>query len=215
MSATEPWFLVAAILVAVYFARQWAADWKSARAGKPAPGALPGASNAPRASLLLAAAGAILILCGEIAGEYALGVAQAQSDMTVLFGLYTLAAAFIEELIFRGFLYYDRGSRAQLIASIVGVSIVFAILHPYAWEYEPAEDARWWEVWRSGLALKLDAKAIFSTSVVFLRSLWFYFLRFYPGNPQRSLLPCIVAHLTTNVGVICAKAAQGHLVGLY
>ena len=53
----------------------------------------------------------------------------------------------------------------------------------------------------------------FSTLMVFLGSLWFYAMRFQPANPGRSLIPCIVAHLVKNLGVVVIKAAQGFVVG--
>ena len=40
-------------------------------------------------------------------------------------------------------------------------------------------------------------------------SLWFYAVRFFPLNPTRSLLPCVAAHATKNLGVIALKYAQG------
>src|SRR5690606_37366890 len=103
-----------------------------------------------------------------------------QSEITVLFGLYTLVAAVIEEIIFRGFIVApERRGRAVLWASMVGASLVFAAMHPFLWQWQ-------WEGWVFTWSFTL--KGWFSTGVVFVSSLWFYTVRFLPSNPQRSLL---------------------------
>ena len=61
---------------------------------------MPGATPARWGAIVVAVLGALLILGTEVAGEYQLGVVADQSTMSILFGIYTLAAAFIEELIF-------------------------------------------------------------------------------------------------------------------
>ena len=175
----------------------------------------PGATPVGVIAVVVAVAVAVTLLAVETGGEYALGIAGQQTKMTVLFGLYTLAAAFIEELIFRGYLVYERGTRAQLVAGIIVVSAIFAALHPYLWHWSATEGASSWEFWRGRLELRLDTKAVFSTSLVFVRSLWFYCVRFWPANPLRSLVPCIAAHLATNLGVFVLKAVQGHVTGLF
>ena len=53
------------------------------------------------------------------------------------------------------------------------------------------------------------------SSLAFAGSLWFYALRFAPFNPGRSLLPCIVGHLTKNLGVFALKGAAGFVSGWY
>lgn len=222
-----------ALLVASYIFWIWLSDLRAYRQGKLADGesarvvSSENASTSPRAptfpgatpvsilAIVVAVIGALVLLAVETGGEYALGVDQQQSKMTVLLGLYTLAAAFVEELIFRGYLVYERGSKAQLILGIVLISVVFAVVHPYLWQWKMPEGASSWEVWRGSLTLDLGNKALFSTAIVFVRSLWFYCVRFWPANPLRSLLPCIAAHLATNLGVFAMKAVQGHVTGLY
>jgi len=179
------------------------------------PPTFPGATPVGTAAIAVAVVGALVLLGVEVGGEYALGIVGQQTKMTVLFGLYTLAAAFVEELIFRGYLVYERGTKAQLILGIVLVSAVFAALHPYLWQWHMPEGAASWEVWRGTLSPKFDTKALFSTAIVFVRSLWFYCVRFCPMNPLRSLLPSIAAHLATNIGVFALKAIQGHVTGLF
>jgi hypothetical protein len=142
--------------------------------------------------------GTLLLLAVETGGEYVLGLTARQSHMTGLFALYSLAAAFIEELIFRGYLVVEnRGTRMRW-AGIVAASLGFALLHPFLWEWNAGE-----------LKLHLDAKAGFSSAMIFAGSVWFYVVRFLPANPGRSLVPSIAAHTTKNLGVFAIKYAQG------
>ena len=194
--------LVALLGFSAYVARLWWEDLRAARAGNPSPRALPGAAPAPARAVALAAAGGLVLLAAETAGEYALGIEDEQSRMTVLFGLYTLAAAFVEELIYRGFVVVEHRGRAALVAGCVGASAVFALLHPFLWRWEDA-----------GFAWQGTTKAWFSTAAIFAGSLWFYAVRFWSLNPARSLLPCIAAHAAKNLGVFAVKAAQGHVSG--
>lgn len=194
--------LVALLGLSAYVARLWWEDLRAARAGNPSPRALPGAVPAPARTVVLAAAGGLVLLAAETAGEYALGIEDEQSRITVLFGLYTLAAAFVEELIFRGFVVVEHRGRAALVAGCVGASAVFALIHPFLWRWDEA-----------GFAWQGTTKAWFSTAAIFAGSLWFYAVRFWSLNPTRSLLPCIAAHATKNLGVFAVKAAQGHVSG--
>ena len=186
-----------------YFGKLWLDDLRAARAGQPNPRPLPGAvPNTRPLGLVLAVLGAWRLLAAETAGEYALGISDEQSTITVLFGLYTLAAAFVEELIFRGYIVVKDRGRAALVAGIVGASLVFALLHPFMWD------------WKDG-ALRFDfgVKAWFSTGMIFAGSLWFYTVRFWALNPTHSLLPCIAAHAAKNLGVFAIKGAQGFVSG--
>jgi len=191
----NPLLLLALIGVALYLAKGWWHEERAANSANPIVN--------PRL-LVLAAFGSLLLLGFETAGEYALGIVEAQRTITALFALYTLAAAFIEELIFRGYLVITNKGTAVRWAGVLAASILFALLHPFLWEWED-----------DGFQLTLTLKGAFSTAVVFAASLWFYFLRFARANPQHSLLPCIIAHMTKNLGVIGIKAAQGFLVGWF
>src|SRR3569833_566076 len=86
----------------------------------------------PRA-LVVAVVGAWLILAIETWGEIRLGVSGEQSNMTVLFALYTLCAAFVEEVVFRGFIVIDGKGVAVRWVSIFAASLLFAALHPFLW----------------------------------------------------------------------------------
>ncbi len=192
------------IAAGIYVFSLWRQDYVAQHAGRPNGGALPGASPASMKACVIAAAGAIVILAGETWGELLLGLSEQQSKITVLFGVYTLIAAFIEELIFRGFLVIEGRGKALRWAGVVGASLIFAAIHPFLWSWE--DDVFAWT---------FTAKGWFSTGAVFVSSLWFYAVRFLSFNPERSLIPCIVAHATKNAGVIAVKAAQGFVSGWY
>lgn len=202
MAQDDPWLLGGMILVGGIVARWWWGDFRAAANGRPDPRAFPGAAPANARAMSFAVAGAVGLLVLETAGEHALGLTAAQSRMTVLFALYTLVAAFGEELVFRGYLVVERRGRPALVASVVLASMAFALLHPFLWKWE-----------QGSLRMQQDQKAWFSTLFVFLGSLWFYAVRFMPMNPTRSLLPCFAAHLAKNLGVIGIKFAQGFLAG--
>ena len=204
----DPLFLILMVAASLYMVNLWRSDYAAAQAGRPEPRALPGATPAPLAACVIAAIGAILILALETAGEINLGLSDQQSSITVLFGFYTLVAAFIEELIFRGFIVIEGRGRALRWIGIVVASVLFAALHPFLWEWKGG-----W-LWTDGsLELTLTAKGWFSTVTVFVSSLWFYTVRFARFNPEHSLLPCFAAHAMKNLGVILVKAAQGFVGG--
>ncbi len=198
----QPLVLVLMIAAAAYVAKLWRDDCRAAQTGQPHPRALPGATPAPRRAVLIAVAGALVLLALETWGEIRLGIAGEQSRMTALFGLYTLAAAVIEEVIFRGYVVIDGRGAVARWAGIVGASLVFAALHPFLWIWDDA-----------GFRWTVGLKGWFSTAAFFACSLGFYTVRFAAWNPERSLLPCFAAHAAKNLGVIAIKAAQGFLIG--
>lgn len=194
--------LVFMIGLGLYLAKLWRDDCADHVAGRENRAPLPGATPASSRACMLGAIGALLILAGETAAEIGLGVSDEQSAMTVLFGLYTLAAAMIEELIFRGFLVVEgHGPRGEWLGAIAA-SVAFTLLHPFLWEWED-----------KGFQLTLDLHGAVSSTAVFASSLWFYAIRFAKWNPTRSLLPCIVAHVTKNAGVFAVKGVQGFVSG--
>jgi membrane protease YdiL (CAAX protease family) len=201
----HPVLLLCLTLGGWYVARLWWTDTRAARAGKLAPGALPGSTSAPMRAVVIGAVGAVALVALETAGELALGIAAEQSRMTWLFALYSItAASVIEELIFRGYVVVADRGRGMLVASIIGASALFALAHPFLWAWEEGT-----------LRPVFTAKAVFSTTLAFVASLWFYAVRFGPWNPQRSLLPCFVAHAVKNTAVVAVKAASGFMVGLW
>lgn len=202
MDQDNPLLLLAMTGGAAYLFKLWWDDLRAAQAGSPNPKAFPGAAPAGRPVMIAAVVGTLLLLAAETAGESALGLTAQQSHMTVLFACYTLAAGFLEELIFRGYLVVDKHGRAALLAGIVGASLVFALIHPFLWKWADGQ-----------FHLEFTAKGWFSTGAIFIGSLWFYALRFLPSNSQHSLAPCIAAHVTKNAGVFVVKYAQGFVSG--
>jgi len=197
----SPILIIMLVVGGIYLGRMWWEDLQAYRTGKPHPGALPGATPCSRRAVIVAVIGASILLGAETWGEILLGLDSQQSEITALFGIYTLFAALIEELIFRGYLVVtQRGTLVRWLA-IVGASLVFALLHPFLWE------------WDGGVVLTLDAKGWFSTAAIFLGSLWFYYVRFMPSNPLHSLIPCVAAHATKNLGVFAIKGVQGFVTG--
>ncbi len=200
----NPLLLLVCAAAGLYAAWLWAADFRTARAGRPNPRALPGAVPASVWVCVVAAMGALAITTAETWGEIRLGLSEQQSKMTVLFGLYTLVAAFIEELIFRGFIVVEGRGAGMRWAGAVGASVLFAALHPFLWDWSKNQPFH----------LTLTAKGWFSTWAVLASSLWFYAMRFAARlNPKASLLPCVAAHGAKNIAVFAIKAAQGYVVG--
>ncbi len=187
----------------LYLGKLWLDDLRAAGRGRPNPRAFPGATPARRTAILVAVLGALALLALETWGETALGLSSQQSHLTWLFAGYSLTAAIIEEIVFRGYLVIEGRGPAALWGGIVAASVLFAAAHPFLWK------------WDAGLVLTLNAKGAFSTAVVFAMSLWMYACRFAPWNPSRSLLPCIAGHAAKNAGVIAIKAAQGFMGGLW
>ncbi len=199
----NPVLLVLVIVAGGYFGSMWLEDYRASRAGTAvASNPLPGATPAPLSASAIAALGALALLAAETLGEIALGISDEQSTMTAWFALYSLVAAFIEEIVFRGYLVVDKRGRVALIAGALGASVLFAALHPFVWQWDD-----------DGFAFTFTAKGWFSFGAVFLVSLWFYYCRFARWNPTHSLIPCFAAHLAKNVGVIAIKGAQGFLTG--
>jgi hypothetical protein len=198
----SPALLLLMIATGLYAMKLWREDYLAHQSGRPNPRPLPGATPAPLRACVIAAAGAAVILALETWGEIRLGLSDEQSQITVFFGVYTLIAAFIEELIFRGFIVIEGKGKALRWAGIVGASLIFSALHPFLWSWE---DGVW--TWT------LTAKGWFSTGAVFASSLWFYTVRFAFYNPQHSLIPSITAHATKNLGVFAIKGVQGFVVG--
>lgn len=197
--------LVAAMIAASGFLfHLWLSDLRAFRAGRPNPRALPGAVPCERQAALVAIAGTLLLLAAETGGETMLGISDQQSKVTILWSAYTLAAAFMEEVAFRGFLVVGGRGRRVLWGSITAFSLLFALVHPFLWEWKDG-----------GLVLHFTIKGWFSTGMAFAGSLWFYTVRFFPLNPRHSLIPCIAAHLTKNLGVFGLKAALGFVSGWY
>jgi membrane protease YdiL (CAAX protease family) len=201
----HPLLLAIMAVAGVYFARLWREDCQAARRGAPNPNALPGATPAGARSVVIAVAGALVLLVLETTAEHALGLSGEQSRMTWLMALHAIVGApVIEELIFRGWLVIDHRGPAVAWAGAIGASVLFAALHPFLWRWDDA-----------GFALTLGAKGWVSAVAVFATSLWLYAARLARWNPSRSLLPCVAAHAAKNVGVVAIKASLGFMGPLW
>lgn len=198
--------------IAGYVIYLYRADLLKEKSGQSDPRALPGATSAGVSLYATGIIGALLILAIETIGEVSLGIADEQNDVVWHFVFASLAAGIIEEVIFRGFLVVDKKGRSALVASCLCFSVLFALLHPYLWELKYPEGASIWQLWLADFNFVPTTKAFFTTTVLFLNSLWFYVLRFGTWNKKRSLLPCMVAHSISNLGVFIIKWAQGHVV---
>ena len=198
--------------ITAYVAYLWYKDFRRARrSGTPDARALPGATSCGLLPIGVGILGALLIVTVETVGEYQLGISEEQSMISFLFLLPMVAAAFYEELIFRGFLIVQNSGRCVLWVSIFGFSFLFALLHPHLWSWDKSEESATWAFWEGTWTLHLSTKAFFSTSILWINGLWFYLLRVSRLNPQRSLLPCFAAHLSSNLSVFFIKMAQGHV----
>jgi membrane protease YdiL (CAAX protease family) len=196
----NPLMILLYVGVAAYVGHTYWGDYKALKSGKPNGGAMPGAVAAPLGAFIIGTLGALLLLGVETGGEIALGLVDEQSEMVWFFVFAIIAAGVVEEVIFRGYLVIDNKGRALLIASAVGFSLIFAIIHGHLWSRE------------DGFEWTLTAKAFFSTGILFANSLWFYAVRFGPWNPKRALFPCMLAHAASNLGVFFVKWAQGYLI---
>ncbi|MFT3784053.1 MAG: CPBP family glutamic-type intramembrane protease [Nibricoccus sp.] len=188
----------------------WLDDYRRQRRGESLSRAIPGALPSTTRSVVIASLGGIAIVSAETWGESALGLTGEQSTITILFAIYTLVAAIVEEIVFRGYIVITKKGPATVAASALGASVIFAALHPFLWKWTGGMP------WADGkIVLTFGAKGWFSTGAVFISSLWFYYVRFARFNPQQSLLPCFAAHASKNAGAIIAKAFQGFISGFW
>ena len=170
--------------------------------------AFPGTAPASAFLIIVAITGALVILAIETIGEYRLGTSATQSDIAGSFLLVMVAAGFLEELIFRGYLVIENRGRFILWSGILVVSAIFTLGHAQYWllwgESSPTGD----------LSLNFTTGSHWTLMILFANSLWFYAVRFNRFNPARSLLPCFAAHISSNIGVFAIKLFQGHVVGI-
>ncbi|NDV61343.1 CPBP family intramembrane metalloprotease [Puniceicoccales bacterium CK1056] len=205
----SPLIILILFVGAAYLFKLWRDDMLAWKAGKPHEKGIPGATSAPGAALWIGAIGALALVGLETGGEIALGVSSEQTDITVIFLLAMIGAGVLEEVLFRGYFVIQNKGRNILILSIVGFSLLFALAH-YQYYTEIPEEGTWRD-----LSFVIDPKSGWSLLLLFLNSLWFYWMRFSKWNPHHSLLPCFVAHIASNMGVFAVKLLQGHVHGLY
>ena len=208
----SPFVILLYVGMAAYVGNIYWGDYKAQRDGAPNASAMPGATAASLGLFVIGVIGALLLLAVETGGEIALGIAGEQSEMVWYFVFASLAAGVVEEVIFRGYLVIDKKGRAALIASCVGFSLIFAIIHMHLFEFVYPDDVPWWKIWLADFSFTFTQKSFFSTSILLANSLWFYALRFGPWNKNRSLFPCMLAHAASNFGVFAVKWVQGFVI---
>ena len=196
----NPVMILIYVAMAVVVGNLYRTDFLAARSGQPSTNGMPGATSCDLGVWIIGVIGALLILAVETGGEMALGLVAEQSEMVWYFVFAIVAAGVVEEVVFRGFLVVDKRGKAALIGSCVGFSLLFAIIHGHFWSTE------------DGFEWTFTVKAAFTTGILFFNSIWFYALRFGPWNPQRSILPCMLAHAASNLGVFVVKLVQGYVV---
>ena len=148
----------------------------------------PGTTYAPQGAYFIAAAGAILITISEAAVEKRTGLTDQQSILPAVFIFQLLGASIVEEMLFRGFVAPGELFGRKLLALMVVGSLVFALIHNFDLS---------------------EAEGQVNAAFAFITSLWLYVVRFNPLNPDRSLLPCFMAHTVRNLAVFGIKWAQG------
>jgi membrane protease YdiL (CAAX protease family) len=212
VSQDDPLLLLAVAALTGYVFYTWLGDYRRAKSGQPDARAFPGATACTTPAVIVAVVGALVLLGLETTGENLLGISGQQSNITVLFLVAMVGAAFGEELVVRGFCVVTSRGRWVLLGSILLFSLLFALAHPFFWDWKSLADGQ-----AKQLVFDFSLKAWWSSGMVFLFSLWLYAMRFPPRNtqlnPRASLLPCIAAHLTKNLGVFVIKLIQGHVTG--
>jgi hypothetical protein len=148
----------------------------------------PGTTHAPAGAYFIAAAGVILITIAEAAVEKRADLTALQEKIAPVFIFQMLGASVVEEMLFRGFVAPGEWFGRKLLALIVIGSLVFALIHNFDLS---------------------NAEGRVNAAFAFITSLWLYVVRFNPLNPDRSLLPCFMAHTVRNLAVFGIKWAQG------
>ncbi len=200
-------YSLATFAAGAYLFYIWCGDCSYFRAnGADRKGAFAGARPASLKAVAIAVVCALALLGLQMFGENELGFASEQTKVGI-FALFSwMAAAFLEELVFRGYLVVQSKGMPLLVGSAFLFSVLFALAHPFLWDYTVADGA---SVFAGEWKWNISARAFYNTACIFTCSLLFYFLRFAPNNKARSLLPCVAAHFAFNLGVFCIKAWQG------
>ncbi len=214
----EPFGIVFYLIVTLWLGNLWLRDIRAAAKDPEVAGTgFPGATTCTLKPIAVAVAGTLVLLAAETFGEIQLGISEEQSDVSWFFLLALISGAIVEEFVFRGYLVIESRGHAAKWISIFAFSAIFALIHPYVWSFDLAEetaDAGMLSRLFDAFSLNFTTKAIFSTAFIFVGSLWFYFVRFFRLNPQHSIIVPIAAHVAKNVAVFAIKLAQGHVTSL-
>ncbi len=210
MFQDDPTFALINFAIAGYLFYLWFGDFLHfKKTGEFRKGALQGATTVPLKLVVSAMAIAIALLVIHTFTEISLGVENQQTKVSFWALFSWVGAAFVEELIFRGYLVVQNKGQCALICSILFFSVVFALGHPFLWDYTVADGA---SIFAGEWKWNFTLQAANSTLSILECSLLFYCLRFVSMNKNRSILPCVAAHCAYNVGVFITKLAQGFVV---
>jgi membrane protease YdiL (CAAX protease family) len=179
------YFLLGAVVLIA-----WAKEVQQRKIKASAEGFWPGTTSSSLASVLLSVSGILLITLAESCVEIRYHVAHEQTSLAAIALLSLLGAAVVEEIVFRGFVAPAHLTGLKLLMVVLIGSAVFALFH--------------------GFNISTTQGKI-SFIFAFLTSVWLYFARFNPLNPQRSLLPCLAGHCVRNLAVFGIKWAQGFI----
>ncbi len=168
----------------------WARERRKRRANGGPEGFWPGTTYAPRAAYFAAAAGALLITIAEAAVEKRAGLTDQQTVLPAIFIFQLIGASVVEEVLFRGFVAPGESVGRKLLTIIIIGSLVFALIHNFNLS---------------------EPEGRVSALFAWITSLWLYVARFNPLNPDRSLLPCFMAHTVRNLAVFGIKWTQGFI----
>jgi membrane protease YdiL (CAAX protease family) len=199
VSQDSPILGVALLAAAIWVCKLWWQDYHTQCKGEALPGAIPGATACHPGILWMAAFGGCVLVLLETAAEYLTGFHSSQTIIPAWYLAPMIAAAVLEEVIFRGYLPIVKKGRTVLVICCLLLSVVFALAHPHLWSWRDQQ-----------LNLHIDSgKAWLTTTALFANSLCLYTLRFGAFNPRHSLLPCVVAHTVINLLTFGIKAQQG------
>ena len=207
MFQDSPVYSIISFGIAFYLFYMWFGDYRHyCKTGELRKGAFEGATSVQSKLLWIAFATGVGILLLVTFAESLAGATSEQTSVAPFALISWIGAGFVEELIFRGYLVVKNKGKFALVGSILFFSFVFAIGHPFLWDYT-VEDGQ--SVLSGVWKLNLTLQATIATISIFACSLLFYSLRFVPMNVNRSILPCIVAHIAYNCGVFAMKLGQG------
>lgn len=207
MFQDSPVFSILSFAIALYLFYMWFGDYRHfAKTGELRKGAFEGATTVSSKLIIIAIVSALILLTIVSVAENLTGSTADQTSVAPFALISWIGAGFVEELIFRGYLVVKNKGRAMLIASILFFSLIFAVGHPFLWDYIVEDGTSIFSgVWK----FNPTVQATIATLSVFCCSLLFYTLRFLPTNKNRSILPCIFAHVAYNCGVFATKLVQG------
>jgi len=205
-------FNLLALLAGIYLLHLWWSDTQARLKNtqvESLKGLLPGSTLAPLRATIPAIIGAIAIVLTVTVLEIKLGISADQSTISWWFLPAMLGAAVTEEVIFRGYLVISNKGKWMLVTSILFFSTLFALLHPYLWKH--AVEAPSGLQWITTLRFTPELQPALATASIWLLSVWFYTVRFWPLNQKHSLLPCFSAHAAANLSVFIIKLTSGHV----